>query len=243
MTASHHASKARGSRRTGTDQPRRLGGPSCRPLLVLPAALSSSPSRSSRSSFRPVWRSRVSRSRRRVQAHLRRSPQFPEAAPRRPAISFPRHLQCLGSVAWLLLALITAALLVASVAGAPARSPCRLPRPRHLDDARRRAGAVVRATILSDGFPGTLGHHALLCRLRRDRAIPARHRPRASLRQADPRPELLPRRLLHAADGDAGRHRLHLPHARRHDGRPFRAAQPLARPRRMGWATNPGRRA
>ena len=51
-----------------------------------------------------------------------------------------------------------------------------------------------------------------------------RHRPRLAVRAEDPRAQLLPGRLLHPADGDPGRHRLHVPHAGRHDRRPVRAA-------------------
>ena len=73
--------------------------------------------------------------------------------------------------------------------------------------------------------PGHAPRHAPLRRRRRRGAVRARPRPRASLRPADPRPRLLPGALLHSADGDAGRRRLHVPHAGRHAEGPVRAAR------------------
>ena len=165
--------------------------------------------------------------RRRLRGPFRLVPQFPQAAVRLRAVPFPRHLRPEDRwVGWAVIA-ITLALIVRAVV-AYARSGrvsvLGCARPRHRLRAVRRACLDAR---LDDrpGRPARLArHHAVLCRLRACRAVHHRHRPRLALRAEDPRAQLLPRRLLHPADGDAGRHRLHLPDARRHDRRPVRAA-------------------
>ena len=88
---------------------------------------------------------------------------------------------------------------------------------------------MLASTIGQGGQLGSLGDHAVLRGLRAPRAVHHRHRARLAVRAENLRTQLLPRRVLHSADGDAGRHRLHLPHAGRHDCRPVRAAVAIVR--------------
>ena len=119
----------------------------------------------------------------------------------------------------------------------------RLRRPARLGGAGDRnrdgrAGDAARRRI-----QGTLLTTCLLRARRRRRAIRPRPRAGAVVRPADPRPQFLPRRLLHSADGDAGRRRLHVPHARRHAEGTVRAGERRARTRRAGRGRRkPGRR-
>ena len=173
--------------------------------------------------------------------------QFQEAADRLAAIPSARHLRRARAARWLLLALVAAALLVlfwpATSCAAGRRSWARsagCSRPRVAFVLWHRRGADLRARRRA----GHGRQHAALRGRRRRRAVRARARPGAALRPADPRPQLLPRAVLRAADGDAGRHRLHLPHARRHAEGAVRAAAARLRHRASGpGRPRPGRRA
>ena len=79
-------------------------------------------------------------------------------------------------------------------------------------------GIVLAAleTIPAHAYGGTLLTTYFYVAVRRRRAIPARPRSCAALCAADPRAQLVPRHLLHPADGDARRRRLHVSHVRRH---------------------------
>ena len=152
----------------------------------------------------------------------------------------------LGAVHWLVLALVAGGAALALSVRYLRRRPTR-PRARSAGCSRRRrrmASPLVAVADLRAGRrAGNRRQHAALRGRRRDRAVRARARPGAALRPADPRPQLLPRAVLHSADGDPGRHRLHLPHARRHaEGavRPARCA-PSASANGRG-RPRPGRR-
>ena len=103
---------------------------------------------------------------------------------------------------------------------------CRRPRPPIIDDASLRCCRCSSAP-----HRRRLARHARSPRCftssSASRAVPARPRPRLLCAQPIRGRSLLPRRLLRAADGDAGRHRLHVPHARRHAESALRADQPI----------------
>ena len=97
---------------------------------------------------------------------------------------------------------------------------------------------LLASTLVSGGQLGSLGM-TLFYVVGACRAVHHRHRAGLALRPEDPRAHLLPRRLLHPADGDAGRHCLHLPYAGRHDRRPVRAAVADARLRQFRMGDQP----
>ena len=115
--------------------------------------------------------------------------------------------------------------------------------PAHFHCACDRPRAGVARDAASESLSRHVAHDLLLRPLRRHGAIHDRPRPRASLRAADPRTQLLSGRLLHSADGDARRRRLHVPYARRHAEGAVRALERGASASARGpGRTRPGRR-
>ena len=155
----------------------------------------------------------------RLHAEVRRPDEFQKLLSGSQQYHLLGTFGALGTLQWVVLVLVAAALLFLLARYFLRGRPTITGTLGRLISAAAVAFALALVAVLSTARrrrPGHRRQHAALRGGRRHRAVRARARARAALRPADPRPQLLPRSLLHPADGDAGRHRLHVPHAGRH---------------------------